>query len=288
MTLFVQSLVAGSLIGLVYALLSAGFSMIWGVARVINLVHPVLSVLSAYIAYWAAGRGSAVFATTLVLLGPASFLLGQLFYRWVVVPAARRSHDINLTSMILTFGLAVALENALAMAWGPGPRALSLPLQGRSLFLGPVGIPLPSLIAAGASLVILAGMIWFLHGTLSGRAVRAVWQDPEGAALSGIDLHRVTGLTYGIAFASAAAGGVAMALIYTFSPATQLTWLVYVFLVTIVGGVGSLSGAVVAGLAVGNLSSLTGLVVPYSWTPLVLFCSLIALLLWRPEGLVQR
>lgn len=130
--------------------------------------------------------------------------------------------------------------------------------------------------------------MWFLHATLSGRAVRAVWQDPEGAALSGIDLDRVTGLTYGLAFVSAAAGGVAMALIYTFSPATQMTWLVYVFLVTIVGGVGSLWGAVLAGLAVGNLASLTGLVMPYSWTPLVLFGSLIALLLWKPEGLVQR
>jgi branched-chain amino acid transport system permease protein len=190
--------------------------------------------------------------------------------------------------MVLTFGLASAGENAMALAWGPGPRALNTPYTGQSAVLGPLTLPLTHLYGALVAVAVIVGLSVFLTRTLAGKSVRAVWQDRDGAALCGIDLERVTGIAYGLATASAAAAGVAMSLVYTFSPASQLEWLVYVFLVVIVGGVGSFLGAVVAGIIVGSTAGLAILVIPFAWTPTVLFVALILLLLWRPSGLFRR
>jgi len=283
----VQALATGLLTGTVYALLGAGFSLIWGVAHVINIAHPALAVGAAYAAYALAMRGVDPLVSLAVVV-PLFFVLGVVLYEGVVRPAARRSGDLVLVSMVLTFGLAAALENALAAVWGPGPRVINVAYTGQAVRLGLLALPVPHLAGAGLAAVTIAALYLFLHETLPGKAVRAVWQNREGAALCGVNLRQVTGLTYGLAVASAGVAGVALALIYSFSPASHLTWLVFVFLVVIVGGVGSLVGAMVAGVLVGALTHLTTLVLPFAWTPFLLFASLGLLLLWRPTGLLRR
>ncbi len=270
-----------------YALLGAGFSLIWGVAHVINIAHTALAVGAAYAAYALAQRGVDP-VLSLLLVVPTFFVVGMGFYEGVIRPAARRAGDLVLASMVLTFGLAAALEHTLAALWGPGPRVVNLGYTGQALRLGAVAVPIPHLAGAGLAAVTIAALYVFLHRTFPGKAVRAVWQNPDGAALCAIDLRKVTGLTYGLAMASAGVAGVAMALIYSFSPAAHLTWLVFVFLVVIVGGVGSLTGAVVAGMVVGGLTNVATLVVPFAWVPFLLFVCLGILLLWRPTGLFRR
>ena len=282
-----QALATGLLTGSVYALLGAGFSLIWGVARVINVAHPALAVGAAYAVYALATRGVDPLAS-LAIVAPAFFVLGVGFHEGVIRPAARRAGDLGLVSMVLTFGLAAALENALAAVWGPGPRVVNVAYTGDAIRLGALALPVPHLVGAGLAAVTITGLYLFLHRTLPGKAVRAVWQNPDGAALCAVDLRQVTNLAYGLAIASAAVAGAALALMYSFSPATHLTWLVFVFLVVIVGGVGSLVGAVVAGWVVGALTNLATLVVPFAWTPFLLFASLGVLLLWRPTGLFRR
>ncbi len=282
-----QALSAGLLTGSVYALLGAGFSLIWGVAHFINVAHSALSVGAAYAAYALATRGVDPLLS-LALIAPLFFLLGMGFYEGVVRPAARRAGDLVLVSMVLTFGLATALENALAAVWGPGPRVLNVAYTGQAIRLGALALPVPHLAGAGLAVVTISVLYVFLHKTFPGKAVRAVWQNRDGAALCGIDLRQVTSLTYGLAIASASVAGVALALIYSFSPAIHLTWLVFAFLVVIVGGVGSLVGAVVAGILVGLVTSLSTLVIPFAWTPFLLFASLGLLLLLRPTGLLRR
>ncbi|MDR7408631.1 MAG: branched-chain amino acid ABC transporter permease [Armatimonadota bacterium] len=282
-----QALASGLLTGSVYALLGAGFSLIWGVAHVINIAHPALAVGAAYAAYVLAARGVDPLMSLAVVV-PFFFLLGVGFYEGVVRPAARRTGDLMLVSMVLTFGLAAALENALAAAWGPGPRVINVAYTGRAIRLGTLALPVTHLAGAGLAAVTITALYVFLHRTFPGKAVRAVWQNRDGAALCGVDLRRVTSLTYGLAIASASVAGVALALIYSFSPATHLTWLVFVFLVVIVGGVGSLIGAVVAGMLVGAVTNLTTLVIPFAWAPFLLFASLGVLLLWRPTGLFRQ
>jgi branched-chain amino acid transport system permease protein len=282
-----QALATGLLTGSVYALLGAGFSLIWGVAHVINVAHAALAVGAAYAVYALATRGVDPLAS-LAIVVPLFFLLGVGFHEAVIRPAARRAGDLVLVSMVLTFGLAAALENALAAVWGPGPRVVNVAYTGQAIRLGVLALPVPHVAGAGLAAVTITALYLFLHKTFPGKAVRAVWQNRDGAALCAVNLRQVTSLTYGLAIASAGVAGVALALIYSFSPATHLMWLVFVFLVVIVGGVGSLVGAVVAGMLVGALTNLATLVIPFAWAPFLLFASLGVLLLWRPTGLFRR
>jgi len=127
----------------------------------------------------------------------------------------------------------------------------------------------------------------FLHNTRTGKAVRATWQDPEGAALQGIRLTKVSMIAFGLALASAGAGGVAMAFMYSFSPPLHNLWLIFLFLVVIVGGVGSIAGSAVAGLVIGVISGLSGAFFPEQWINVLLFGLLMLILLIRPEGLMK-
>lgn len=288
MNALLQSIVSGLMIGSTFAVLSVGFSLAWGITHVLNVAHGAFAVLAAYLAYWmVTGWGV---DPLLALLGivPLFFGLGLLMHAVLVRPVARRAKDLGLATMVLTFGLGVVMENSIGLAWTPDPRVLQTGYTGQALFLGPLALPIPQLISAGLSALTIVALYLFANRTYLGKAVRAVWQNPTGAALIGIDLGRVTSITYGLALATAGVGGVAMALLYSFDPATHLAWLVYVFLVVILGGVGSILGAALAGLIIGLIVGVSGVVLPLVWGNLVLFLLLIALLLVRPNGLLQR
>ncbi|MFS8543421.1 MAG: iron chelate uptake ABC transporter family permease subunit, partial [Limnochordales bacterium] len=224
----------------------------------------------------------------LVGLVPLFFILGVVLHEVLIKVAARRTKELGLASMIFTFGLASFMENGMAYVWGPGPRVLNTAYTGAAVHLLGISIPLTHAYGALLGLATIGLLYGFLYHTFPGKAVRAVWQQRDGAALCGIPLHRVTALTYGVSIASASVAGVAMALIYSFTPATYMVWLVNVFLIVIVGGVGSLLGAAAAGLIVGLVSSLSVLVMPFVWTNLALFGLLILVLLVRPSGLLKR
>lgn len=278
----------GLLTGITFALLAAGFSLIWGTTGVVNISHSAFAVLAAYFALTAVRGWGLHPALALAVIVPAFFILGVLLHEVIIKAAARRAKDLSVASMIFTFGLASFMENGMAYFWGPGPRVLNTDFAGRAVRAGAIGIPLSHAYAALLGIITISALYVFLYHTFWGKAVRAVWQNRDGAALSGIEVNRVTGLTYGISIASAGAAGIAMALIYSFHPATYMVWLVYVFLVVIVGGVGSLLGATLAGLIVGTVSSLSVLVIPFAWSNLLLFGLLIFVLLVRPTGLLRR
>lgn len=244
-------------------------------------------MLAAYAAYWLAARLVDP-VLSLAVIAPAFFVLGVALYEGPIRAAARRAPDLILASMVLTFGLASALENIMVYLWSPGPRVLNVAYTGQALRIGSVALPIPHLIGTAMAAATIALLYLFLYRTFPGKAVRAVWQNRDGAALCAINIRQVTGLAYGLSVASAGVAGVAMALIYSFTPAAHLSWLVFVFLVVITGGVGSLTGAVVAGLLVGTLANLATLVIPFAWSPFMLFAVLVVLLLWRPTGLFRR
>lgn len=284
----VQAIVAGLLTGATFAVLGAGFSLIWGTTGVVNIAHSAFAVLAAFLAL-AAVRGWGI-DPLIALIGivPLFFGLGIALHELLIKAAARRARDLSLASMIFTFGLAAFMENGMAYVWGPGPRVLNTAYSGQALHVGGISVPLSHAYAALLGAATIAALYVFLYHTYRGKAVRAVWQHRDGAALCGIKLNKVTSLTYGVSIASAGVAGIATALIYSFHPATYMVWLVHVFLVVIVGGVGSLLGAMVAGLLIGVVSSLSVLVIPFAWTNLLLFSLLILVLLMRPSGLLRR
>jgi branched-chain amino acid transport system permease protein len=282
-----QSVVSGLLMGGIFALFGVGFSLTWGVMKVINIAHAAFGILAAYIAYWGLTLYGLDPLLSLVISLPFLFGTGLIVHRFLIQPITR-SKEIIVASMILTFGLAIIVENIMLSLWSPDERLITTSYSSKAIFIGEIIVKVSNLVAFALSMLGIAAIYLFLHRTRTGKAVRATWQDPEGAALQGINLKRVSRIAFGLALASAGAGGVAMAYMYSFNPPAHNLWLIYLFLVVIVGGVGSVVGATVAGLMIGVITGLTGAFLPQQWTNVLLFGLLMVILLIKPEGLFKR
>jgi branched-chain amino acid transport system permease protein len=283
-----QSLVSGLLIGGVFALIGVGFSLTWGILRVINLAHAAFALLAAYISYWLLILYGIDPLVSLVGIVPLLFFLGVGLHETLIKQLNKRALDITAASVVMTAGLSAVLENTMIALWTSDPRVIVTSYSGKALFVGDISLSVSHLIGFGLAILTIVAVYFFLHNTYIGKAVRAVWQDREGAALSGIDLGRVTAIAYGIAMATAGVGGVALTLVYAFDPMAHFMWLITVFLVVIVGGVGSVLGSAAAGLLVGLIMGISGVLLPFAWLNLVLFSALIVVVLFRPTGLLRR
>mgnify|MGYP006290002781 CR=1 FL=1 len=284
-----EAIVLGVVLGLVYAVLGVGFSLTWGTLEVINVAHGAFAVLGAYLGYFANATYGVDPVLALLGIAPAFFVVGVVLYEVVLRRLARRARDVAFASLVLTFGVAVALENLMVVAFSADPRLMQTGYTSTTVDV--LGTPISGgrLVGSGLAVATLLAVFLFLRWTYTGRAVRAVSQNAEGAALSGIDERRVSALTFGLGIATAGVGGVAAALFFPFSPSEHLAWMIPVFIVTILGGVGSIVGAGVAGLVTGLVFELSFSVVgvPFVWVKFVLFVLLIGLLVVRPEGLFQ-
>lgn len=282
-----QLIASGLAVGCVYALLGVGFGLTWGALGIVNVAHTAFAVLGAYAAY----KGLADFGVdpllSLLIIIPVFFMLGVLVYVVLVRNLKSRVKDVGSASIVLTFGLAIVLENVMSQSFGPDPRVLRTSYSQRVFDVGPITLQGGELVAAVLALCVLVGLILFLKHTYLGQALRAVEQEPDGAAVCGIDVSRVHAISCGLATATAGIAGVGLSMLYNFNPSSHLSWLVIIFLVVILGGVGSVTGSAVVGLGTGVLVSLSTLWVPYAWVNLVLFVLLIAVLLVRPQGLFQ-
>jgi len=283
----IQSAVSGLLMGGIFALLGVGFGLSWGVMKVINISHAAFGILAAYIAYWGLTLYGIDPILSLGLSLPLLFATGLIIHRFLIQPITR-ARDIVVASMILTFGLAILLENLMLFVWSPDERLITTSYSSRSIFLGEIIIKISNLFGFILSMTGIGVIYLFLYHTHTGKAVRATWQEPEGAALQGINLKRVSMAAFGLAIASAGGGGVAMAYMYSFNPPAHNLWLVFLFLVVIVGGVGSVIGSAVAGLMIGLITGLSGVFFPYQWVNVFLFGLLMGILLIKPEGLFKR
>lgn len=283
----IEALVLGVILGLVYATLGVGFSLTWGALDVINVSHAAFAVLAAYLGYFANQSFGIDPIVALVGIVPLFFAIGvalqELFFR----PLASRAKELAFASLVLTFGLAIVVENLMVVWFSADPRLLKTGYTGVTYDV--LGVPVTGgrLLGGGLAVLSLVVLYVFLTRTYTGRAVRAVAQDADGAALSGINERRVSDITFGLALATAAVAGVAASMFFPFGPSEHYAWLISVFIVTILGGVGSVIGAGIAGLITGLVFELSALVVPFVWVQFVLFVLLIVLLVVRPKGLIQ-
>lgn len=283
----IQSLVSGILIGGIFSLLSVGFSLTWGVMKVINISHAAFGILAAYIAYWGLNLYGIDPILSLIFSIPLLFVVGLFIHRFLI-QYITRSKEIIVASMILTFGLAIILENVMLLSWTPDERLITTGYSNKAIFLGDIVIRVSNLIGFVLSIVGIGLIYLFLYHSKTGKAVRATWQEPEGAALQGINLRKVSMITFGLAIASSGAGGVAMAYMYSFNPPSHNLWLIFLFLVVIVGGVGSVVGSAVSGLLIGLITGLSNAILPMQWINVLLFALLMIILLLKPEGLFRK
>ena len=274
------------MMGSVYALLGIGFSLSWGVMKVINISHAAFGLLAAFLAYSLLQWLGIDPILSIVISIPFLFLIACFIYRFLIAPITQ-AKEVIVSSMILTFGIAIILENLMLLIWSPDPRVMTTGYTSKVFVLGPFYFQYPRL--AGFFMAVIGVLIiqFFLKKTYTGKAVRAAWQQPEAAQLYGVNLTRISMITFGLAVASAGAGGICMAFLYTFDPHTHNLWLIYLFLVVIVGGVGNVLGTALAGLIVGVITGLSLAFLPYQWVNLLTFGLLMIILIFRPQGLFQ-
>jgi branched-chain amino acid transport system permease protein len=288
MSELLQGVVSGLLVGLTYAILGVGFSLTWGAIGVINISHSTFAVLAAYLSYYSITRYQINPVLSLVVIIPLFYLVGVLINKTLIITLEKKTRHIGFASMVLTFGIAIILENLMLEAFSADPRLLKAAYLIVSYKIGDVYISGGQIIATLLSSVTLIIIYFFLYFTHTGKAVRAFEQEPQGAALIGINTGQVGSATVGIAIASAGVAGVAMSLIYPFEPAVHLHWLIVIFLVVILGGVGSVPGTLIAGLVVGLIVTVSGVWIPYSLVNLVMFITLILILAVRPKGIFSQ
>lgn len=279
----VQAILDGLMIGGVYAVISIGLTLVFGVMGIVNFAQAEFLMLGMFVAYYA----WAWLGLDPLLAAPLAFsvifLLGAAIQR-LLIRRVLKAPDV--AQIFLTVGLLIALENAALLMFGSGFKSVSTPYQTSSLQLGPLFVSVPYLAAFTMSVASGLALFLFMRGSWIGRAMRATAQNPMAAKLMGIDADRMHMLAFALGVGLTAFGGAVILPYLTASPTVGGQFAVLMFTVVVLGGLGSVAGAVVGGLAVGVIQSLSALVFPIQLQNLVLFLVFIAVLALRPKGLL--
>ena len=275
------ALINGLLTGAVYALVSVALTLVYGVLHIINFAHGAILTAAMFAAFFASQAGVdpliAMFG-----LAPLFFALGYAAQRFVIGPA---SHGSDSNVLLVTLGISILLENAMLAAFGSDTRTIDTPYGFSSLDLGFVYLPLPRVIACGAA-TLVAVLLWLLlKKTDTGKAIRAVAKERFGAALVGVDVAHIYAVTFGIGAACLAVAACVLLPSYYVQPRAGDAYVLVAFTVVVLGGMGSVPGAVIGGLLIGVVESLSGLYFGESLGQLGIFLIFILVLLLRPTGL---
>jgi branched-chain amino acid transport system permease protein len=285
MALLLQTLANGLVLGSIYAVMAFGLAVVYGVMRVINFAHGVLAVLAAYVSFQIFQSLGLDPFLSLIITVPLFFVLGWLIYRGLIGQLGAVAES---SSMVLTFGLGIAIEVLIILLWTTSFKSISPSYATQNVVLGSVRLSYPRVIGLGLSFAVLLLLRAFLARTKVGKAIRAVIQDREAATYMGVDVERVSSLTFAIAIASVAVGGVLLGTIYAFYPAVHLDWIGRLFAIVVLGGMGSITGAFLGAYLVAIAESLVSLFFGIAWSPLVGFLVIILVLLYRPGGLMGQ
>lgn len=279
-----QTLLDGLVLGGVFAFAAVGFSLIFGVLGVVNLSHGVFVVLGAYLGLMLhEAVGIDPLLGLPVVMGVLA-LIGYAYQRTLIAAAVERASLV--ASLLVTFGVALMARNLMQIGFSPDVRSISTAYSFAGLSLGPLRIDLVRAAGLLTSLVLLSGLAVLLKRTSFGRAIRATAQQPVGAAISGIDVRHVHGLTFGLGAAFAGASGTVIGMMLPFSPSSEGAWTLNAFIVVVLGGVGSPQGALLGGLLLGLIATLTSQYVGPAFQNAAMFLVLVAMLLLRPQGLL--
>jgi len=285
--LLVGALVAGLLLGGFYAAVTVGVSISFGILDIVNIAHPAFIILGAYIAYIVNQRlGIDPIVVSIVAL-PAFYALGAAVYQIYHVSFERRGRDA-LRGLAFFFGLLFITEVALILMFGVDFRYVEASYIGPSLHYGMVDLPLRLLVPCLISLVLLAGLQLFLSRTFTGRAIMAVSQDQLALQLMAADPIRIKRIAFAISIATCSIAGACLIIIQPVEPSVGREYIGRIFAICVLGGLGSLPGALIAAMLVGLIESITSTFYGPSWAPAVAFGLLLLTLAMRPAGLLGR
>jgi len=280
--LLAQALVTGILIGGVFALLSVGLTLIWGVMRIINFAHGEFLMVGMYIVYFLVTKGGWDPYVTLLVSVPALFVVGAAIFRLTIQPIL--AHP-SMNQIMLTLGLSLILQNLALVVFRADPLIVQTAYSRVTFNLGPAVVRVPQLIAFGGSGLAAMLLYWFLQKTDAGRAIRAASQNREAAVLMGVDVQRTYLLAFGIGSACLGVAASLMVPFYYTSPTVGLWFGQVAFIVVVLGGMGNFMGALVGGQIIGLTEAFGAAILPGTLSRVFTFSIFILVLLFRPQGL---
>ena len=282
METFVQSLVSGVLTGSLYAMIGVGLTVVFGVMRIINLAHGDLVMLGMYGAFWSHVLWRIDPFVSLILWVPLMFLGGMLIYRFLlrsIIPGG----ELNI--LLYTAGLSLLIANLALFSWTGDYRTIKLPYAITPLRPFGIAVPIPLALAFVLAAAITLALYLFLARTDLGRAIRATSQNAEAAALMGIDVGRVAMVTFGLGSALAGAAGVLLGPSLYLYPTVGEILIAKCFVIVVLGGLGSVAGAIAGGILLGLVESLGAVYVSVAYKDTIGFVIFLLVLLFRPSGL---
>lgn len=272
----------GILLGLIYAIVGLGLSLILGIMGVVNVAHSAFVMLGSFLAFEMFRRLGVDPIVSFFIAIPVFFVLGAIVYRVIITRVERAAQTQGLVAM---FGMMVLIENLGTIAWTTDTRVITVAYTNSFSVIGGLVLAHVRLIAGLLALVLIGAFWAFFRFTLTGRAIRAMGQDQDAASTVGINNRQLSAVMFGLGIACAGAAGVALAMAFPFSPNTQVQWLAWAFLVVILGGLGKVENTLAAGLLVGLIQTICTALMPFDYVYLVLYAMLAGILILRREGL---
>jgi branched-chain amino acid transport system permease protein len=280
--ILIPAILNGLLTGAVYALVALGLTLIYGVLHIINFAHGALLSAALFAAFFAFKLLGLDPYLAVFLLAPVFFALGYALQRFVIGPASQ-GDDRNM--LLVTLGLSIVIENALLYAFRADTRTIEVPYAFETIDLGFTFLPIPRVVGFGVVLVVALALWAIMSFTDVGKAIRAVAKEKLGAQLSGIDVAHVYAMTFGLGTACVAIAACLLIPTYYVNPMVGDAFVLVAFTIVVLGGMGSVPGALIGGLLIGVVESLSGLFLGESLGQIGIFLIFIAVLLVRPTGL---
>jgi branched-chain amino acid transport system permease protein len=272
------------MLGGIYALVSMGLTMIFGVVRVINFAHGELLMTAMYLVFWLNDTSGMDPWLSIVVTIPALFLFGMLIQRVLIQPIQNAPATVKIFS---TLGLGFILSNLALMLFRADFRSVKSPLSTSVINIGELSISIPRLMAFGFALLVAIFMYQFLNKTDTGKMIRAVSQNKEAAMLMGIHVKRIYILAFGIGSSLVGLAASLLTPMYYVFPGIGAQFSLIAFVVVVLGGLGNMYGAFMGGLIIGLIEAIAGAYVDPALKEVFYFIVFILILLWKPSGLIS-
>jgi branched-chain amino acid transport system permease protein len=280
-----QLLINGLLLGGLYALISIGLTLIFGVLEIVNFAHGEFLMLSMYASYWLFQLyGIDPYLSILIIL-PTFFLIGLAVQRVTIQPIINAP---PLNQVFMTVGLSMVLQNAALFVWSADYRTVKTAYSSLNLKTSGLIINFPRLVAFILAIAIIAALLVYLKKTYTGKAIRALAQERRAAMLMGINVYRTYQIAFGIGIACVGAAGAMLIPVYFVFPGVGALFVLIAFVVVILGGYNSLVGSLIGGLIIGVVEAFSGFFISPHLKEAIYFVIFILILLFRPAGLFGR
>ncbi len=283
-----EDAINGILIGSIYGLTALGLTVIFGVLKVINFAHGSLLMVGMYVAYWAVTLTGIHPYLALIIVAPVMYLFGYYMQDIIIKPIFKAEKDVRepITVIIVTTGVWYVLDNLSLLIFGPQYRTIQdNPLRGKMFEVGGMMLSVPKFGGFVIAVLTAVAVYWFFQKTRMGRAIRATSLDRESASLMGINQYRIYNVAFGIGTAIAGIAGVTLVPFYNVFPSVGVLFDIKGFIIVVLGGLGSIGGALLGGIIVGVIESVGPQFMAATWTEAIVYALFLVVLFVKPSGL---